>query len=253
MPIHRRDLAAHLDALLEPELFRDYAPNGLQVEGRDAIEHVAVGVSANQALIDRAIEIGADAILVHHGFFWKGEPRTLVGWRARRIGALLRHEISLFGYHLPLDAHAELGNNVGVLRALGARVMEGARFGGSPPIGFLGALAEPLPREEALARIGEAIGPIRAAFAHGPALVKTIGVVTGGGASFFEEALDCGADLFITGEPSEQSQGYASELSGTFVAAGHHATERFGPRLLGEHVREHFDVNVTFLDIDNPV
>ena len=249
--LERAELAAYLDGLLSADRFRDYAPNGLQVEGRSAIAHLVVGVSANQALIDEAVAAGADAILVHHGFFWKGEPRTLVGWRARRVGALLKNDVSLFAYHLPLDAHATYGNKVGVLRALGAEPEQ--TFGGDPPIGFIGRLREPASRDAVLDRIASSVGPIRAAFSYGPERVERVGVVTGGGANFFEEALERGADLFVTGEPSEQSQGYARELAGTFVAAGHHATERFGPRDLGEHIAEHFGVRVTFIDSDNPV
>lgn len=251
MTVHRDALRDHLDELLHSDSFDDYAPNGLQVEGRETIRHVAVGVSANQALIDRAVAIGADAVLVHHGFFWKNEPRTLVGWRARRIGALLRNDISLFGYHLPLDAHESLGNNVGVLRALGA---EPARtFGPRPALGWLGRFATPVPRDELMARLERELGQRPTAFLHGPESITRVGVVTGGGASFFEAALDAGADLFVTGEPSEQAQGYAAELGGNFVAGGHHATERFGPRAVGDHIAETFGVTVTFVDVPNPV
>ncbi|MFT4704912.1 MAG: dinuclear metal center YbgI/SA1388 family protein, partial [Bradymonadia bacterium] len=214
--------------------------------------HVVVGVSANQALIDRAIELRADAVIVHHGFFWKGEPQALRGWKGRRIGALMRHDISLFGYHLPLDAHAELGNNVQVLKALGA--LPSAQFGGgSPPLGWLGQLAEATPRSEMIARLEAAVGPVGTAFLHGPELISRVGVVTGGGAGFFEAALAEDVDLFVTGEPSEQSQGYAVELGGNFVAAGHHATERFGPRALGDYLSNTFSLAVTFVDIANPV
>lgn len=243
-------LARHLDALLDAASFDDYAPNGLQVEGTRPIEHVAVGVSANGALIERAIESGADAILVHHGFFWRSDPRTITGLRYRRIAPLIRHGMSLFGYHLPLDAHVSLGNNVGVLEAVGASRTEAF---GRPPIGWLGELPEPADRGVIVARLAEATGQTPLALLHGPASVKRIGVVTGGGAGFFEAALESGADLFVTGEPSEQSQGLAAELGANFVAAGHHATERFGPRRLGEHLHETFGVRVTFIDVPNPV
>lgn len=251
MTVQRDVLERHLEELLEPGAFSDYAPNGLQVEGRDTVRHLAVGVSANQALIDRAVEIGADAVLVHHGFFWKGEPRTLVGWRGRRIKALMRHDISLFGYHLPLDAHGSLGNNVGVLRALGAE--PAGMFGRAPALGWMGRLTTPLSRSAVSEHIAERIGQKPVTFLHGPESIERVAVVTGGGASFFEQALDAGADLFVTGEPSEQSQGYAQELGGNFVAAGHHATERFGPRAVGDHLSETFGLTVTFIDVPNPV
>lgn len=246
-----RELTAYLDGLLETKTFSDYAPNGLQVEGKSTVKKIAVGVSANQALIDEAIAWGADAVIVHHGFFWKGEPRVLTGYRKRRIASLLRHDISLLGYHLPLDAHAEHGNNVGLLRSLGAS--PGLPFGGKPPIGWTGTLYEAEPRAEVVARIETAIGPIVSSFLHGTDEVRTIGVVTGGGAGFFDEALDRNVDLFISGEPSEQSQGIAVERSGNFVAVGHHATERFGPRLLGMHLARTFSLEWTFIDVPNPV
>lgn len=249
--IDRSDLATYLDTLLNARAFSDYAPNGLQIEGRSTIRRVVVGVSANQALIDAAIERDADALLVHHGFFWKNEPRTLTGLRARRVGSLLRNDISLFGYHLPLDAHETFGNNVGVLRALGAT--PSAAFGGTPALGWLGTLPTPMDKAAIVPAITEAIGQAPTAFLGGPPSVSRVAVVTGGGAGFFEEALEAGAELFITGEPSEQSQGLAMELGGHFVAAGHHATERFGPRLLGEHLAERFGLEVSFVDVPNPV
>ena len=249
--MQRTELAAYLDTLLDAPSFSDYAPNGLQVEGRSTIGRLVVGVSANQALIDAAVAHEADAVLVHHGFFWRNEPRTLTGLRARRVGSLMRHEISLFGYHLPLDAHELFGNNVGVLRALGAT--PNARFGGAPALGWLGTLETPLRADAIVDAVTAAVGQAPVAFLHGSAVVERIAVVTGGGAGFFEEALDAGAELFITGEPSEQSQGLAEELGAHFVAAGHHATERFGPRALGEHIAERFGIDVAFIDVPNPV
>jgi len=243
-------LADHLDTLLDAPSFDDYAPNGLQIEGDRPIEHVVVGVSANAALIERAIDAGADAILVHHGFFWRNDPRTITGLRYRRIAPLIRAGIALYGYHLPLDAHGTLGNNAGVLDAMGAVPVEAF---GRPPIGWVGELPEPADRGAVIARLTEATGQAPMTFLHGPTTVRRIGVVTGGGAGFFEQALQVGADLFVTGEPSEQSQGLAAELGGNFVAAGHHATERFGPKRLGQHLHETFGVRVTFIDVANPV
>ena len=251
MTLTRDGLAAWLDALLEPHRFHDYAPNGLQIEGRDAVERVAFGVSANQTLIDQAIAWGADALVVHHGFFWKNEAPQLVGWKGRRIGALLRAEVSLFAYHLPLDAHPEVGNSPLLLRALGAEPQ--VTFGPvQPALGVLGALAEPTDSAGLVARISARLQ--RDPLVLGPdRTIRTIACVTGGGASFFEAAVTAGADAFVTGEPSEQSQGYAVELGVPFFAAGHHATERLGVQALQERIGEVWPVETRFLDVDNPV
>lgn len=249
--IERDALARHLDTYLNTAAFNDYAPNGLQVEGRTNIETIVTGVSANQALIDAAIARGADALLVHHGFFWKNEPRALTGIRARRVRSLFAHGISLFGYHLPLDAHAEVGNNVGVLRAIGA-TPSGTFDAGSSIEGWLGQM-DATPVKEVVQRVATACDQTPTAFLHGPDSVKRVGICTGGGAGFFEAAAAAGVDLFISGEPAEMSQGLARELGVHFVAAGHHATERFGPRALGEHLEATFALDVEFVDIPNPV
>ncbi len=251
--ITRTELNAHLDRLLTADDFADYCPNGLQIEGRESISRIVLGVSANGALIDRAIEESADALIVHHGFFWKNEPRTLVGLRARRVGALLRADLSLYAYHLPLDAHPEIGNNAGLLRAVGAEPVSTFSSGDGALDGRIGRLPAPIDRREFVARMADTTGQEPLTFLRGPAAVETIGVVTGGGAHFFEAAVAAGVDLFVTGEPSERSQGIAADLEANFVAAGHHATERIGPRLLGEHLAQTFDVEVSFIDIENPV
>jgi len=252
MTVLRDELDAYLQRLLSPSLFRDYAPNGLQIEGRDTIQHLVTGVSANRALIDQAISLGADAILAHHGFFWEKEPRTLTGYRGDRVKRIVRADQSLFGYHLPLDAHETFGNNVQVLRLAGA-VPEGTFGGDQPAIAWWGRLAQPTPRADVLERLTQALGQSPIAFLEGPAMIERIGVVTGGGARWFDDALDEGLDLFISGEPSEQASGIASERGGNFAAFGHHATERTGVRALGEHLAEHFGIKVSFVDVPNPV
>lgn len=252
MTVHREELGQYLQSLLHPEEFSDYAPNGLQIEGAPEIKHLVTGVSANRALIDKAIEVGADAILVHHGFFWKSDPLPLTGYRGDRIMRIVRANLSLFAYHLPLDAHETFGNNAEILRAAGA-TLEGTFGQGTPPLGRWGRLAEATPREVILERITQAVGQEPIAFSHGKEHIETIGVVTGGGADFFESALDSKVDLFISGEPSEQSQGIAVECSGNFAAFGHHATERVGVRALGEHLADIFDIRTTFIDIPNVV
>lgn len=252
MSVTRHELHRYLQDLLVPETFRDYAPNGLQIEGKETIQRLVTGVSANQALIDQAIEWKADAILVHHGFFWEKEPRTLTGYRGQRIRSLIKADINLYAYHLPLDAHAHYGNNVEILRVAGAQVMN--TFGEDrPPIAWQGRFPTPTPRTLVLQRLESELGQAPIAFLHGKEMLETIGVVTGGGARWFDDALDLDLDLFISGEPSEQAQGIAMERQGNFAAFGHHATERTGVRALGEAVAEHFGLELRFIDIANPV
>lgn len=252
MTVQRDELAQYLNTLLRPEDFSDYAPNGLQIEGVSTISHLVTGVSANRALIDQAITLGADALLVHHGFFWKGDPLTITGYRGDRIQRMIRAKQSLFGYHLPLDAHETYGNNAEILRILGAKPA-GTFGGGTPPLGRWGRFDEPRDRDSVLAELAEALGQDPIAFSYGPERIRTVGVVTGGGARFFEDALDADIDLFISGEPSEQSQGIAVECHGNFAAFGHHATERVGVRALGEHLAERFGIRTTFVDVPNVV
>lgn len=247
-----RDLAVFLDDFLAVGTFDDYAPNGLQVEppavrGR-ALETVVFGVSANAALIAEAAALHADAIVVHHGFFWRGESPTLTGLRAARVGALFAAEIALLGYHLPLDAHAQVGNAAGVLRTLG--IEDTAPFTSA---GRIGRFAEPVPVADTLTQLSAVCGDPRAAFLEGPTAVRSVAVVTGGGPGFFEQAAAAGVDLFVTGEASEQSQGLARELGVNFAAFGHHATERFGPSALCDLVAGEFGVRCVFVDVDNPV
>lgn len=245
-------LDTYLQTLLQPALFRDYAPNGLQIEGRDTIRKIVCGVSANQAFIDQALALNADAMLVHHGFFWEKEPRALVGYRGKRVRSIIQADRSLIAYHLPLDAHEMLGNNVEIIKIAGATPV--GNFGDDrPPIAWFGHFETPRPRGEVLAQLERALGQAPIAFLYGPEVVRSIGVVTGGGARWFEDALDQGFDLFISGEPSEQSQGIAHERQGNFAAFGHHATERTGIRALGEHLAHHFGIEVAFVDVTNPV
>ncbi len=250
MSIYLASLRTWLDELLQPGNYPDYAPNGLQIEGRTEIERIVVGVSANDALIAEAIDRKADAIVVHHGFFWKSDPPEITGYRGRRIRTLIRNDISLFGYHLPLDAHPEYGNNAQIVRALGAT--RTTAFADSPPIGWLGEFEEARPREEVMDQL-TAITQTPTAFLDGPEVIQRIAVVSGGAPRYFEDAVDAGADLFITGEASEQSQGIARELGANFAACGHHATERFGPRALGDAIAAHFEIDAEFVDVPNPV
>ncbi len=252
MSVSRQILTQYLDDLLSPDQFSDDAPNGLQIEGKDRIGHIVTGVSANRALIDQAIALHADAILVHHGFFWSKEPRTLTGYRGDRIMRMVRAHQSLWAFHLPLDAHPIYGNNVQLLKLIEAEPV--ATLGDDrPPIGWIGRLPTPRPLNEVLQRLEKDLRQSPITFSHGPTTIQTVGVVTGGGARFFDDAIKEKADLFISGEPSEQAQGIAVECQANFAAFGHHATERLGVRALGTHLAERFDLSCTFIDVPNIV
>lgn len=245
----REPLRHALDTLLDAARFRDYCPNGLQVEGRDGIARVVSGVTASRALIERAIETGADAILVHHGLFWKGDDMRIVGPKKKRLELLLRHGINLFAYHLPLDAHAALGNNAQLARQLGFTIT--GRFA-EQEIGFLGELAVPLPAEALTARVSGVLH--RKALVVGPLdrPVKKIAWCTGGAQGYFEAAIAAGCDAFLSGEISEQTTHLAREAGVPFIAAGHHATERYGVQAVGAWLQAQFGVEHQFVDDDNP-
>ena len=247
---HRTELERLLAATLEPTRFKDYGPNGLQVEGRDSIRQLVCGVTASQALIDAAVASGADAILVHHGLFWRGQDGRVTGWMKQRLARLLTHEINLFAYHLPLDAHPELGNNAQLAKHLGWTA--DGRFG-EQDLGFIGALPAALETLDALsAHVEERLGraTVRAAGDGRP--LRRVAWCTGGAQGYFEAAIAAGADVFITGEISEPQAHYAAETGVAFLAAGHHATERYGVQALGRQVGEQLGLRVEFIDIPNP-
>ena len=245
-------LVEYLNELLEPDRFRDYCPNGLQVEGGGEVGFLVSGVTASQSLIDAAVAAGADALLVHHGFFWKGENPVITGMKRRRIGALMEAGISLLAYHLPLDAHPEFGNNVQLARRLGFEIT--GRFGPPemPDLAFEGVLAGAMEMPALLEQIGVALGREPLWIPGGPARVQRIGWCTGAAQSFIEQAADRGLDAFLSGEVSEQTTHVARECGIHFIGAGHHATERYGAEALGHHLAEHFDLEHRFIDIDNP-
>ncbi len=250
-PVSRDRLAAALDGLLQPALFKDYGPNGLQVEGRPEVRRLVSGVTASRALIDAAIADGADAILVHHGLFWRGHDGRVTGWMKQRLSRLLAHDVSLFAYHLPLDAHAELGNNAQLARVLGW-VPDGGRFG-EQNLGFLGTPAQPLAGAADLAaEIGRRLGrPVTLVDAPGRA-PRRVAWCTGGAQSYFEAAIAAGADVFVTGEISEPQAHYARECGVAYIACGHHASERYGAPAVGQHVAAQLGLEHRFIDIDNP-
>jgi dinuclear metal center YbgI/SA1388 family protein len=241
------DLIGHLDALLNPTAFDDYGPNGLQVPGKDQIGTVVTGVSASAALFEEAAAQGADLVLVHHGLFW-GETGPVDARLKRRLKLLFDHDIALAAYHLPLDAHPEVGNNALLAAALGASDPE--PFVG---IGVRARLPEIAP-DELLARVREATGgrePL--AFLAGPDPVRTIGIVSGGAAKHLDDAIAAGLDAFVTGEPREPAMNDAREAGIHFLAAGHYATETFGVRALGERLAAEFGIRHIFAELPNPI
>jgi len=248
--MHREELRAYLDGLLEAARFRDYCPNGLQVEGRAEVRRIVCGVTASQALLDEAVRRGADAILVHHGWFWKSEDGRITGFRRRRMATLLGADLNLFAYHLPLDAHPDLGNNAELARQAGWRV-EG-RFA-EQELGFIGTP----PRPATAAGIGNSLETLlgRAVLVVGAVdrPVTRLAWCSGGAQGMFEQAIQAGADCFVSGEISEQTVHLARESGVPYIAAGHHATERFGVMALGAHLQEKFGLDCPFVDIDNPV
>lgn len=251
--IDRQTLVAYLDAFLEAQKGRDYGPNGLQVEGRAEIRKVVTGVSACEELFHRARQAEADAILVHHGLFWEGMPRVLTGFQYRRVAELIRGEINLLAYHLPLDRHPELGNNALAARAFGLAEVAPFALHDGLPVGCKGKFPEPLAAAELARRAASIFGQEPLAFLHGPAEVRTLGLVSGGAQREVYQAIDEGLDAFITGEVSEWVMNVAREAGIHYLAAGHYATERLGIRALGEHLAQRFGITAQFLDVPNPV
>lgn len=252
MAVELNVLVARANALLLPERFTDYCPNGLQVEGRVQVRRLVSGVTASQALIDAAVAAEADAILVHHGYFWKGETPNIVGMKRRRLGRLLQHDISLLAYHLPLDAHPELGNNAQLALRLGIEVTGGLQPDVQFPIGNVGRLAQPVPAEKFAEQLMAVLGRRPLMIAGGAHAIATIAWCTGGAQGYIEQAAALGVDAYVTGEVSEQTVHAARELGIHFFAAGHHATEKFGVAALGEHLAREFAIAHQFIDIDSP-
>lgn len=248
--IRLNELIQYTNTLLESDTFQDYCPNGLQVEGRGEVRKLVSGVTACQALIDAAVEQGADALLVHHGYFWKGEDPCIKGLKGRRIRTLLQHDMSLLAYHLPLDAHPELGNNAGLAAALELEV-EG-RFTPAD-IGMYGRSGTELDGPALAQRIMGALGREPQYIPGGEHLIRRIGWCSGSAQGYIEAAADLGLDAYISGEISEQTVHLARERGIHYFAAGHHATECFGVQRLGQHLSENFDLEHVFIDIPNPV
>jgi dinuclear metal center YbgI/SA1388 family protein len=248
------DILAELDRLLQPARFQDYCPNGLQVPGPSEVSRIATGVSAHGELFELAAAERAELLLVHHGLFWGASPGPIDALLKRRLQILFAADIGLAAYHLPLDAHPELGNNALLARALGAESIEPFAFHHGEAIGFLARLpGEGLPAGELFARVRETTSREPLVFDSGPALVRRLAIVSGAGADFLADAVAAGADAFLTGEPAERVMAQARESALHFIAAGHYATETLGIKRLGEHLAERFHLRHVFLDVPNPV
>ena len=252
MPVALEDLVAYCDDYLEVGAVEDFTPNGLQVEGSPEVGRIVSGVSACQALLDKAAGQEADLVLVHHGYFWKGEDPRVVGIKARRLGVLLGSGMSLLAYHLPLDRHPVVGNNAELARTLGLR--ETVPFGelGGVPIGLAGVLDEGLEPDAFLGRVADSL-ETRTLHVAGPQrTIRSVAVCSGGAPDLAGEAAAAGYDLYLTGESNERVTHVAREAGIHFVAAGHHATERLGVQALGAHLAGRFGVEHRFIDIPNP-
>ena len=249
MPISRPQLLQAFDSLLQPERFKDYGPNGLQVEGKPEITRIVSGVTASRALIEAAIADKADAIFVHHGLFWRGQDGRVTGLMKQRLQLLLAHDINLFAYHLPLDAHAELGNNAQLGRVLGFAA--DSRFG-EQDLGF--AAPATFDNAQALAdHVSQALGrAVTLVQPQAPQPIRRVAWCTGGAQGYFESAIAAGADAFITGEISEPQAHLAREMGVSFIAAGHHATERYGAPAVAAQVAQQLGLSHAFIEIDNP-
>ncbi|MCQ2030266.1 Nif3-like dinuclear metal center hexameric protein [Stutzerimonas zhaodongensis] len=251
MAVALTTLVEETDRYLNAVKIADYCPNGLQVEGRPQVQRIVSGVTASQALLDAAVEARADVVLVHHGYFWKNEDPRVVGIKQRRLKTLLSNDISLLAYHLPLDVHPEVGNNIQLARVLGLTV-EGALEPDNPrSVGLVGSLEPPLSPSDFMQRVRSSLGrePL---MIEGPDLIKRIAWCTGGAQGYIEQAVAAGVDAYLTGEVSEPTVHIARENGLSFFAAGHHATERYGVQALGEYLAKRFAIEHLFIDCPNP-
>lgn len=246
--VARRNILQTLERWLTPENFQDYCPNGLQVEGREQVQRLITGVTASQALLDAAVSAGADMILVHHGYFWKGEPQTVTGMKKARIKTLLTHDINLVAYHLPLDDHPEFGNN--------RRLAEVLDIANPRPLSGLlweGELKEALSAEAFADYLAERLDRRPLHLGSGPDVIHRVAWCTGGAQGFLPQAVSAGVDAYISGEASEPTIHTARECGIHYFGAGHHATERYGVQALGEALAREFGLEHQFIDCDNPV
>ena len=244
------ELGNYIESLLDVSRFRDYCPNGIQIEGRAEVRKIATGVTASQRFLDAATAWGADAALVHHGYFWRGEDAPLTGIKKCRIAHLLRNDVSLLAYHLPLDAHPQLGNNAQLAARLG--FIEQGRFG-DQNIACFGELAEARTLDRLAYHIGTVLKRTPLVIGADDRVIRRIAWCSGGAQDYHEQAVLLGVDAFLTGEVSERNTHIAEETGVAFIAAGHHATERYGVQALGDYLVAHCGLEHRFFDLDNPV
>jgi dinuclear metal center YbgI/SA1388 family protein len=249
-PMKINDLKQYLTEILQPEHYDDYCPNGLQVEGKAEVNKIITGVTASQALLEAAIKVHADAIIVHHGYFWKGESPVITGMKKRRIQTLLANDINLFAYHLPLDAHPEFGNNVMLGRVLELPI---SRWLDNKNMLAVSELQQAIKLDELSKHIKLKLNRSPLVVGDGNRLVKTVAWCTGAAQGYIDRVIAENVDVFISGEISEQTVHAVRESGTAYIAAGHHATERYGISALGEHLSWKFDLQHAFIDIDNPI
>ncbi|WP_020560309.1 Nif3-like dinuclear metal center hexameric protein [Thiofilum flexile] len=250
--INLYELEQYLADLLGVSKFKDYCPNGIQVEGKAEISTIVSGVTASQTLLDQAVNLKADAVLVHHGYFWRGENPVVRGMKKKRLATLLKQDMSLLAYHLPLDAHPVLGNNAQLAQRLGIEVenvMDARELQG---VGNIGVLAEPMTLEAFALQVASTLQREPILVSGGAHLIKRIAWCTGGAQNYIDRAAELGVDAYLSGEISEQTTHSARELGIHYIGAGHHVTERYGVQALGEHLAERFGLKHIFLDLDNP-
>ena len=247
---HVQELAHYTQQLLQIERFKDYCPNGLQVEGKSEVRKIVSGVTASMALLEAAHKAKADLILVHHGYFWKNEDARVIGIKRHRLAYLLKHDLNLMAYHLPLDAHVELGNNAQLGRVLGIAPIG---FAGESGILVYGQLSQAMPLQHLAAQVEMALRRKPLVLGNALKTVQTVAWCTGAAQSYMEQAIALGVDVFISGEVSEQTTHLALESGVAYIAAGHHATERYGVQALGAHLAEKFNIQHEFIDVKNPV
>ena len=248
-----QDIIQWCDQTLKSPEFKDYAPNGLQIEGKTEVHKILVAVTASQDAIDAAIRENADLLLVHHGYFWKGEAYPITGMRGKRIKSLIQHDISLLAYHLPLDSHPSLGNNAAIADLLKLERIEALDPSERHPIGNIGYLNQPMPVEEFKTFVSE---KLKFDVTHLPAdknMIEKVGFCTGGAQDFIVKAAEQGCDAYISGEVSERTFYEAKELGVHYFACGHHATERYGVQRLGQAISEQFDIEYVYFELNNPI
>lgn len=245
-------IITYCDELLNAADFKDYAPNGLQVQGKADVQCIVTGVTATQALIERAIALNADMLLVHHGYFWRGEDPRLLGMKGRRVKALMQNDINLVGYHLPLDAHPELGNNAQLGQVLGLQNIRVNGQGHAKNLLFTGELPQAMPADRFSQHLDECLQRPPLHIAAGDRVIKKLAWCTGGAQGFIDQAAELSVDAYLSGEISEKTTHEARECSIHYFAAGHHATERYGVQALGEHLAQAFGLEHHFVDVDNP-